>query len=262
MKPMPTWDAGDYAKNSQGQYGWALSNLGKLELAGNETVLDVGCGDGKISVEIARRVPRGRVIGIDQSGEMIAHARNSFALPNLDFRVQDAQLLEFRREFARVFSNSAIHWMANPEAVVRGIARALRPGGRIFLSMGGRGTAALARRAIEELIAVSRWSRFLAEASPPHYFLGPEEYLPWLAAAGLHAGRVELVQRPMHLHSVTALKGWLRTTWMTYWQRIPENERESFLQEFTERVRAGCDAASDGDLMMPMVNLEVEAYAP
>jgi trans-aconitate methyltransferase len=256
----PIWDAADYAENSQGQYRWAMDNLGKLRLTGSETVLDVGCGDGKITIEIARRVPHGRVIGIDQSAEMIALAARAFELPNLGFRVLDAQALNFNEEFDAIFSNSAIHWMPEQSTVIRGIARALKPGGRVFLSMGGRGTAALPRKAIEELIVEPRWSAFLAEASSPHYFFGPAEYLPWLAAAGLHADRVELAHRPMRLANVQALEGWLRTTWMTYWQRLPLEERPDFLHEFTKRVRSGCEIADGGALLMPMVNLEIEAH--
>jgi len=256
----PTWDAADYARNSQGQYGWAVDNLGKLKLTGNEAVLDVGCGDGKITMEIARRVPHGRVVGIDQSAEMIALASRAFVLPNLSFHVLDAQALNFNEEFDAIFSNSAIHWMPDQSAAIRGIARALKPGGRMFLSMGGRGTAALPRKAIAELAADRRWSAFLAGASSPHYFFGPEEYLPWLAEAGVQADRVELVPKPMRLANIQALEGWLRTTWMTYWQRLPVEERPDFIREFTERVRSGCQMTDGGGLLMPMVNLEIEAH--
>lgn len=256
----PTWDAADYARNSQGQYGWALDNLGKLKLTGYETVLDVGCGDGKITVEIARRVPHGHVVGIDQSADMVALAAQNFELPNVRFRVLDAQALDFNEEFDAIFSNSAIHWMPAPAAAIRGITRALKPGGRMFLSIGGRGTAALPRKAIEELTVEPRWSPYLAEAASPHYFFGPDEYLPWLAEAGLHADRVELVPKPMRLPSVQALEGWLRTTWMTYWQRLPVEERPDFIRELTERVRGGCETADEGALLMPMINLEVEAH--
>src|SRR5205809_7855039 len=122
------WDASDYAKNSQGQYGWAMGNIGKLALQGSEAVLDIGCGDGKITAEIARLVPHGRVLGIDRSEEMIALAMRLIQLPNTTFRILDAQGLDFDSEFDAVFSNSALHWMPNPQAVVRGIARALKPG--------------------------------------------------------------------------------------------------------------------------------------
>ena len=260
MTVMATWDAADYAKNSQGQYNWAISNLGKLGLTGSEVVLDVGCGDGKISAEIASRVPSGRVLGVDQSDKMIDLARNSHSLSNLEFLVQDAQILDFLEESDRVFSNSAIHWMPNQEAVVRGIARALRPGGRIFLSMGGRGTAFHARTAIEELMATPPWDRYLAGASSPHHFYGPEEYEPWLTSAGLRVDRVELVPKPMRLRDARALHGWLRTTWMTYVQRMPEPSRVMFLRAFMLRVLSGCQVSTDGSLTMPMVNLEVEAH--
>ena len=253
------WDASDYARNSQGQFGWAMSNIDKLRLQHDDCVLDVGCGDGKITSELARRVPGGRVIGVDRSDGMIALAKRSVQCANVAFRTVDAQQLDYTQEFDAVFSNSAIHWMRDQSAVVQGIARALRPGGRIFLSMGGRGTAAIPRRVLDELMRESKWAELLAEAPSPHHFKGPEEYEPWIAQAGLRAHRVELVQKPMRLAELAALEGWLRTTWMTYTERIPEEGRAEFIREWAKRVADGCTPAEDGALLLPMVNLEVEA---
>jgi len=254
------WDASDYAKNSQGQYGWAMGNIGKLALQGNESVLDVGCGDGKITTEIAKLVPHGRVLGVDRSEEMIALATRLNQLPNMAFRALDAQALDFDNEFDAVFSNSAIHWMPNPEAVVRGIARALKPGGRIFLSMGGRGTASSGFKALSAMAQDSRWSEAISGATSPYHFLGPLEYEPWLADAGLHADRVELVPKPMRHADQAALEGWFRTTWMAYSSRVAENQRAEFLRELAERASKDCSIAEDGAILMPMVNLEVEAH--
>jgi trans-aconitate 2-methyltransferase len=248
------WDASDYANHSQGQFGWAMANIGKLALQGNESVLDIGCGDGKVTAEIARLVPGGRILGIDQSEEMIALATQRVQLPNVAFRVMDAQALEFAGEFDAVFSNSTLHWVPDQAAVVRGIARALKPGGRVVLSMGGRGTAAIVFKALEGM------TEFLSNLPAPHYFMGPEQYGPWLADAGLRADRVELVRKPMRLADPDALEGWLRTTWMMYSARVPEERRAEFLRELTERVRKDCAIAEDGALLMPMVNLEVEAH--
>jgi trans-aconitate 2-methyltransferase len=251
------WDASDYAKNSQGQFGWAMANIGRLALQGSESVLDIGCGDGKVTAEIARLVPGGRVLGIDQSEEMVALATQQIRLPNVAFRVMDAQALEFavelNGEFDAVFSNSTLHWVPDQAAVVRGIACALKPGGRVVLSMGGRGTAAIVFKALEGM------TEFLSDLSSPHHFMGPEQYRPWLADAGLRAVRVELVRKPMRLADAGALEGWLRTTWMMYSARVPEERRAEFLRELTERVRKDCAIADDGALLMPMVNLEVEA---
>jgi trans-aconitate methyltransferase len=254
------WDASDYAKNSQGQYGWAMSNIGKLRLSGSETVLDIGCGDGKVSAQLGRLVPNGRVVGIDRSPEMIALAQRRIDLPNATFRVRDAQALDFEEEFDAVFSNSAIHWMPDQRAVLQGIARALKPGGRVFLSMGGRGTAALATKNLDLLKKESVWAPFLMSAVSPHHFRGPEEYAPWLAEVGLLADRVELVSKPMRLASIDAMEGWFRTTWMPYVESIPAAQRGEFLREWASRVAADCGLADDGALLMPMVNLEVEAH--
>jgi len=254
------WDASDYAKNSQGQFGWAMGNIGKLALQGSESVLDIGCGDGKITAEIAKLVPHGRVLGIDRSEEMIALATRLIQLPNAAFRVLDAQALDFDGEFDAVFSNSAIHWMPNPEAVVRGIARAIKPGGRIFLSMGGRGTASSGFKALAIMSQDPRWSEAIHSAPSPYHFLGPREYEPWLAGAALHVDRVELVQKPMRHASLAALEGWFRTTWMAYSDRVPESQRAEFLHELAERASKDCSIAEDGAILMPMVNLEVEAH--
>jgi trans-aconitate methyltransferase/RimJ/RimL family protein N-acetyltransferase len=253
------WDASDYARNSQGQFGWAMSNLDKLKLQPGERVLDVGCGDGKITADVARRVPEGSVTGIDRSETMIGLAYRSVHRSNVEFRVLDAQALDYTDEFDAVFSNSAIHWMPDQFAVVQGIARALKPAGRIFLSMGGRGTAALPRRVLEDLKRESRWAQALAGAMSPHHFKGPEDYVRWTAQAGLRADRIDLVEKPMRLANAGALEGWLRTTWMTYTERIPEIDRAEFVQEWARRVAAACTLADDGALLMPMVNLEIEA---
>jgi trans-aconitate 2-methyltransferase len=246
------WDASDYAKHSQGQFGWAMTNIGKLGLEGYEFVLDVGCGDGKVTAEIARRVPEGRVVGVDWSEDMIELARRLIQDPNIAFRVMDAQALDFHSEFDAVFSNSALHWVADHEAVARGIAKSLKPGGRIVLSMGGRGTAAAVFKALEVMK--------VASIPSPHHFRSPEEYGPALSNAGLHVDRIELVNKPMQLSGLAALEGWLRTTWMMYIDRIPEEQRGEFLRELAQRVGRDCTAGEDGTLLMPMVNLEVQAH--
>jgi len=131
------WNAQDYAKNSQNQFQWAQELIPKLKLRGNETLLDIGCGDGKITAELARRLPEGRVVGVDSSKEMIQLARRNFpAEPhlNLSFQVMDARRLTFNGEFDIAFSNAALHWIVDQLNVLNSVKRSLKPHGRLLFN--------------------------------------------------------------------------------------------------------------------------------
>jgi trans-aconitate 2-methyltransferase len=258
---MTSWNASDYAKNSRGQYAWAMSLIERLDLAPDDHVLDIGCGDGKVTVEIARRVPSGRVLGVDSSVDMVKLAQQTWcpAIPNVEFRAADAQALHLPDAFDYVFSNSALHWVPDHLAVLKGVEAALKPSGRLAFSMGGRGTASAVYNAIGELAQLERWSKFLAGVASPHYFYGVEEYNKWLPQAGLAPRRIEEVRKPMRLAGKSGLEGWLRTTWVPYTDRIPTGQRVQFLGELAQRVQAGCEMDPNGEILLPMVNLEVEA---
>jgi trans-aconitate methyltransferase len=259
------WNADDYAKHSRGQFGWAMSVIDRLHPQPGARVLDIGCGDGKVTIELARRVPHGSVVGVDSSPAMIELARKMWdgALPNVEFRLCPAQALDYDARFDVAFSNAALHWVRDQAPVLRGVAAALVPGGRTFFSMGGRGTAAVVYRVLAEMTAEKRrWGAFLELAVSPHFFHGPEEYEGWLRDAGLVPRRVELVRKPMHHADADALLGWLRTTWVAFTDSIPVERRAEFLDELLERVLPGCDRGTGHEILMPMVNLEVEATRP
>ena len=139
-----TWNPADYAKHSATQFAWATELIGKLKLNGNETLLDIGSGDGKVTAGIAKQLPRGRVVGVDSSPEMVRQASASFGppeYPNLSFQIMDARHLDFSEQFDIVFSNATLHWVIDHRPIVEGARRALRNGGRLLFQMGGRGNA-------------------------------------------------------------------------------------------------------------------------
>src|SRR3954467_2096087 len=108
------WSAADYASNSVVQQTWARELIAKLKLRGNERILDVGCGDGKITAEMARAIPKGEAVGVDASPQMIEFASKTFPaskIPNLEFHLMDARKIHFVRQFDLVFSNPALHWV-------------------------------------------------------------------------------------------------------------------------------------------------------
>lgn len=259
------WDAADYAKSSSAQQSWARELMAKLGLRETESVLDIGCGDGKVTAEIARLVPRGRVVGVDSSAEMIATARAAWpAAPGLplEFQVMDARALTFAHAFDAAFSNAALHWVHDQAAVLSGVARALKPGGRLLFQMGGRGNGAAVFAVADALAASPRWSSFFEGFAFPWSFLGPEEYRALCEAAGLTVQRVELLPKEMRQQGAPGLAAWIRTTWLPYLERLPAERRDEFVQEAVDRCLRGRPLAADGAAVVDMVRLEVEARRP
>jgi len=256
------WNPEDYHRHSSAQQTWAHELIGKLDLAGDERMLDLGCGEGKVTAEIAAHLPSGSVLGLDLSRDMIAFARECFPpeqYPNLLFVEGDMLDLPFDREFDAVFSNAALHWVADHGRVFSGIACALRPGGMVLLQMGGKGNAAPVLALADEMLAEEPWKDLFDGPLPRYAFYGPEEERRHLAEAGLVPVRVELIDKDMVFGSLDDLAGWIRTTWHLYLERLPgEEARSAFVAEVANRYVERLPSP-DGRVHVPMVRLEVEA---
>ncbi|MBW1842158.1 MAG: methyltransferase domain-containing protein [Deltaproteobacteria bacterium] len=256
------WDAKDYEKRSSAQQSWARELIDKLKLRGDEHVLDIGSGDGKVTAELSTHVPKGAVVGIDSSGDMTKLAREKFPesrFPNLKFQRADARNLKFENAFDLVFSNATLHWVLDHTSVIEGIKQSLRPGGRVLLQMGGKGNAAEIIRTVEGRIKRDKWCRYFADFTFPYGFYTPEEYEPWLKEAGLVPVRVELIEKDMTQEGPEGLSGWIRTTWLPYTQRVPEDERTAFTDEIVENYLKQYPLDAEGRAHVQMVRLEVEA---
>ncbi len=262
---MPRWDARDYHRHSAEQQVWARELFGKLSLAGSERILDIGSGDGKVTAELASLVPSGTVLGVDLSPEMVRFARDAFPEerhPNLRFSQADARRLELDGEFDLVFSNATLHWVVDHRPVLAGIARALKPGGRLVAQMAGAGNAAPVVALVQGLCAEPEWREPFEGFSFPYGFHGADEYRAWLSAAGLEAVRVDLFPKDMRQQGSEGLAGWVRTTWLPYTQRIPEDRQEAFIATLVGRYVAAHPPDTAGLVHVPMVRLEVEALKP
>jgi len=259
-----TWNAADYAQHSSAQLQWAEELLGKLRLRGDEAVLDIGSGDGKITARIADDVPRGRVLGIDRSPDMVRFAREVFpasAHPNLEFRQMDARAIQLPRRVDVAFSNATLHWVDDHPAMLAGVRGALTPGGRVLFQMGGRGCADGMLEVVEQVRRRPRWRAHFEGFVLPYHFHGPDDYQVWLAGAGLTPVRLELIPKDMQHEGARGLTGWLRTTWFPFTDRVPVESREAFLDEVVETYLAAHPLDADGKTHVDMVRLEVEAYA-
>ncbi len=260
--PAYQWNAVDYAKSSSAQQPWARELIRKLKLQGDESLLDIGCGDGKVTAEIAGAVPNGSVVGVDNSEAMIALARSQYpaeAFSNLHFRLEDACSLPFRNEFDVVFSNATLHWIPDQKAVLRGIFKSLKRNGKVLLQMGGRGNAESVLGVFDEMMRTEEWNAYFNGFNFSYGFFGPEEYRAWLQESGLESKRVELIPKDMVYSDRIGLEAWIRTTWLPYTQRIPEEKQESFITQLTDRYLKKHPADGRGAVHVAMMRLEVEA---
>lgn len=258
------WNADDYARHSSAQQEWAQELIAKLSLQGSEYLLDIGCGDGKITAQIARILPKGKVVGIDQSESMIRHASEQFApkdYPNLFFMRMDATDIRVDKKFDGAFSNAVLHWIPDQPAVLRGVHACLRPGGKILFQMGGHGNAHDLLELIHEFIKQPGWKDYYKGFTTPWHFYGPEEYEEWLTNSGFSVKRVELIPKDMQHQGKESLKGWLRTTWFPYTDRLPTELRDFFLDQLLDSYITAHPLDNQGNTHVKMVRLEVEAYA-
>jgi trans-aconitate 2-methyltransferase len=196
---------------------------------------------------------------------MIRLANKSFLkqdYSNLSFQVMDARNLSFIDEFDVIFSNAALHWIADQKPVLRGVTLSLKGGGRLLFQMAGKGNAKDILGIIDELAAVKPWGKYFASMLFPYGFFTTEEYEAFLQEAGLTPIRLALYPKDMTFPNAEGLTGWVRTTWLPYTQRIPEEMRDGFVKEIVTRFLAAHPADEAGTIHLAMMRLEVEAIKP
>ncbi len=262
MSASVQWNPADYAVNSASQLAWAREQIARLNLRGDERILDVGCGDGKVTAEMARAVPRGSAVGVDSSPEMIRFAQASFppaAFPNLRFCEMDARRLQFDEPFDLLFSNAALHWVDDHPAFLGGAAANLGAGGRLIVSCGGRGNAQDVFLAVRSTLRLKRWRAFFRKLARPYFFHGPEEYERWLPRFAFRPGLVRLAEKDTVFATGAAFAGWFRTTWLPYTQRVPGPLRDEFVAAVANRYVAKHPPDTEGRIHVRMVRLEINA---
>ncbi|MBD6616370.1 methyltransferase domain-containing protein [Komarekiella sp. 'clone 1'] len=260
---MCTWNAKDYHKNSTNQQSWAQDLIANLKLNKNEIILDIGCGDGKITAFIANLVPNGLVIGIDSSKDMINFAQQNFPpsdFPNLTFQHKDARELDFKNEFDIIVSFACLHWITDHLPILEGIKRSLKPTSQAILQFGGKNHAAPINDATTKVIYNQKWSNYFQDFTFKTRFYSDDEYQDLLKRVGLKAKRVELVQKDMIFEGKEGLKGSIRTIGKSnFLWRIPENLHEEIIDEITDIYLENYPLDSENLAHVSMVILEVEA---
>jgi len=238
-RSMTEWNASEYNRRSALQKWLADKSLAGLDLRGAERVLDVGCGDGKITAEIAERLPNGAVVGLDPSTRMIAFAREHFlaAHPNLDFVVGDATRLSYREAFDFVVSFNALHWVPDQAAALRGIRDAMRPTGRALLQLVSRGSRKSLEDVIEETREDPRWSGYFADYQRPYFHLSPEEYRRLAERCGLGVDHIDVALEAWDFGSRAAFADFGAVTFVEWTRRIPPVEHAELITDVLDRYQ-------------------------
>jgi SAM-dependent methyltransferase len=220
MAILQDWNPEQYASTASFVPALGAGVLELLAPRPGERILDLGCGDGVLTARLVQA--GGVVVGVDGSAEQIEAARAK----GLDALVMDGEALEFDAEFDAVFSNAALHWMRDADAVLNGVGRALKPGGRFVAECGGQGCVARIREALGEVLGRRGID---AEAFDPWYFPAEQEYRGRLERAGFRVDTIVLFDRPTPLP--TDIEGWLETFARSFLAAVPRSERAGFLTE-------------------------------
>jgi trans-aconitate methyltransferase len=228
-----TWASETYRHNAAFVPALGAAVFELLSPQPGERILDLGCGEGTLTEKIA--ATGATVVGVDASEEMIAGARAR----GLDARLMNAEALRFAHEFDGVFSNAVLHWVRDHDAMLDGVHRALKPGGRFVAEFGGHGNIAAIQVAIRSVLSRRGWTTNIRR-----YYATETEYAGRLERHGFVVRQIALIPRPTPLP--TGIRGWLDTFERATLDRIPPDQLESFLQEVEDLLRAEiCDRAGN-----------------
>jgi trans-aconitate 2-methyltransferase len=236
MAVLRGWNAETYHRVSGPQVAMSEAVLERLELRGDETVLDAGCGSGRVTRLLLERLPRGRVIAVDASPAMVARAREELAGLRAD--VREADLTELRlaadEQVDAVFSNATFHWVPDHDALFAALAAALRPGGRMSVQCGGAGNVAGVHAAALQAAADSGLGHRFAGWPGPWNFAGPEQTESRLLTAGFEDVRCWLQAWPV---TPDEPRAYLETVCLgPHLERLADDERERFLDVVMARL--------------------------
>ena len=229
------WDARTYARVSGPQREWAEAVIARLELRGDEAVLDAGCGSGGVTAMLVERLPRGRVVAVDAAPSMVEHAREQLGDRATVFR-SDLQELVLDEPVDVVFSNAVFHWIPDHELLFRRMHDALRPGGRMVAQCGGAGNVARFHGVVSEVAGDPRFAAHLGDWDGPWNFAGAEITRERLLRAGFAEAETWLESWPVRPDEP---REFIRTVCLGYHlPRLPEELRDDYLDAVTERLGA------------------------
>jgi trans-aconitate methyltransferase len=253
------FDAKKYEQASAHQRSWGERLISELHLAGNEHILDLGCGDGRLTAALAELVPQGHVLGIDASQNMIDLARRSHGTDNLEFAVKDISTMDFRDEFDLVFSNATLHWIKDHGRLLDRIHEALRPGGMARLSFAGQGNCAGFLEVVRQAMGEEPFAASFLGSEWPWFMPGAGEYEDLLTASRFAEAEVWEESADTIFPTAEALIGWIdQPSLVPFLAHLSGDQRQRFrdivVHRMLERTRQ-----ADGTFLEAFRRIHVRA---
>ena len=248
---MPTtserdWDGAAYHRISEPQFRWGMAVLARVDLRGDEVVLDAGAGSGRLTAELLERVPRGRVVALDRSPSMLAEARVHLARfgDRVRFVERDLLAIDFDETFDLVFSNAVFHWVLDHERLFAVLFRALRHGGRLVAQCGGAGNLKDVRELADEVGRSPELARHFEGWSAPWLYADAETTARRLERAGFRDVRTSTESAPTTFPDRTAFVAFAeRVVLRTHVARLPSAaERRRYLERVADRSQRASPA--------------------
>jgi len=243
------WDATSYDRVSTPQVEMAKAVLERLPLRGDETVLDAGCGSGRVTALLLGRLPDGHVVAVDSAPSMVQHAREALPTDRATVLCQSLTELTLDEPVDAAFSNAVFHWIADHERLFQRLAAALRPGARLVAQCGGKGNIDAFRRLADEVAGEPPYAEHMAGFRGPWNYASPEDTEALLAAAGFH--EIHCWLQPWPVTPDNPLE-FARTVCLgNHLEALPERLRERYAEEVVRR--------SGSRLTLEYVRLNIDA---
>lgn len=244
------WDAETYDKVSDPQFEWGIEVLERLELQGDEDVVDAGCGSGRVTERLLERVPEGTLLAVDGSEAMVTKAKERLG-DRASYMVTDLSELELDDPVDLVFSTATFHWILDHDRLFSKVHEALRPGGRLVAQCGGEGNVAKHALAIAKAAADPEFSSHFGAANSIWNFAGPEETEARLRGAGFTDVRCWLEPKPVQPSDPVAFTS--TVTLGPLLAQLPEEKHRPFVDAVL--------AEAEQPLVLDYVRLNIEAVA-
>jgi trans-aconitate 2-methyltransferase len=254
------WDSEAYDKLSDPQFGWGMKLMETLPLRGDETVLDAGCGSGRLTSELLKRLPAGRIIAIDSSENMVSTARHRLRDHLRQVEIRHADLTDFTlpHPVDGIFSNAVFHWVPDHDSLFRSLFNALKPGGWIVAQFGGGGNLNRLKRRVSIMRTDEPFRRYLENFDDVAHYEPVEPTIARMSAAGFSNVEASLHPAPITFPDAVAYKNFIRSVNLhRYIAKFPPEVEE----DFVERL-AAMASKDDPAYTLDYVRLSIRGMRP